>query len=105
MGSHRPLSTLEPNRGFPVVALATRPAPVYRPRMPRQSPLYQTIERFLPEFERTYDQRYAKQYGSCRPIIGEVARSSSAAATCTSASPASAAPTVQHEMFVAFCCR
>ncbi len=48
--------------------------PVYRPRQPRQSPLYRTIERYLPEFERTYDERYAKRYGPWRPIIGEVVR-------------------------------
>jgi len=38
------------------------------------SPLYHLIEPYLPEFERTYDQRYAPRYGSWRPIIGQVAR-------------------------------
>jgi hypothetical protein len=36
-----------------MVSLATNPTPIYRPRQPRQSPLYKTIERYLPEFERT----------------------------------------------------
>ena len=40
----------------------------------RQSPLYQVIERHLPEFERTYNDRYQRRYGAWRPIIGEVAR-------------------------------
>jgi hypothetical protein len=57
-----------------VVCLVAKPAPIYRPRQSRQSPLYKTIERYLPEFERTYDRRYAKQYGPWRSIIGNVAR-------------------------------
>ena len=32
------------------------------------------LKRHLPEFERTYDERYAKHYGPWRPIIGEVVR-------------------------------
>ena len=32
---------------------------IYRPRQPRASPLYQVIERFLPQFEQGYDDRYA----------------------------------------------
>jgi hypothetical protein len=40
-----------------VVCLAAKPAPIYRPRKARQSPLYKTIECYVPEFERTYDER------------------------------------------------
>ena len=50
-----------------MVCLAQKCAAVYRPRRPRQSPLYHTIERYLPEFERTYDERYAKRYGPSWP--------------------------------------
>jgi hypothetical protein len=57
-----------------VVAVSCPTAPIYRPRQPRVSPLYRLIERYLPEFEHTYDQRYAPRYGSWRPIIGHVAR-------------------------------
>ena len=57
-----------------MVCLAAKPVPIYRPRQPRQSPLYKTIERYLPEFERTYDEHYAWRYGPWRPIIGDVAR-------------------------------
>jgi hypothetical protein len=53
-----------------VVAVSCPTAPVYRPRQPRASPPYRLIERYLPEFERTYDQRYAPRYESWRPIIG-----------------------------------
>lgn len=58
-----------------MVCLSPQGTPaVYRPRQPRHSPLYQLIERYSPEFQRTYDERYQQRYGSWRPIIGEVAR-------------------------------
>jgi hypothetical protein len=38
---------------IPVVCLAAKSALIYRPRRPRQAPLYKTIERYLPELERT----------------------------------------------------
>ena len=57
-----------------MVAVSCPTAPVYRPRQPRASPLYWLIERYLPEFERTYDQRYAPRCESWRPIVGHVAR-------------------------------
>jgi hypothetical protein len=57
-----------------VVCLSPQVATVYRPRQPRQSPLYRLIERYYPEFERSYGERYQQRYGTWRPIIGEVAR-------------------------------
>ena len=67
-------SLIEWKAGVPVVCLSPQVATVYRPRQPRQSPLYQLIERYYPEFERSYDERYQQRYGTWRPIIGEVAR-------------------------------
>ena len=77
-----------------------------RPQRARQSPLNRTIERYLPEFERTYAQRYARRYGPWRPIIGHVARRllrcddllhfGFARVRC---------PDCRHEMFVAFSCQ
>ena len=57
-----------------MVCTSSPVAPVYRPRQPRQSPLYRVIERYYPEFERAYDERYAERYGPWRPIVGAVAR-------------------------------
>jgi len=88
-----------------VVCLSPKIATVYRPRQPRQSPLYQIIEHYYPEFERTYDERYHKRYGPWRPIIGEVARKflrcsdlhfGFARVRCTRCG---------YEMFVPFSCR
>ena len=57
-----------------MVCLSPQVATVYRPRQPRQPPPHQLIERYYPEFERSYDERYQQPYGTWRPIIGEVAR-------------------------------
>jgi ribosomal protein S27E len=88
-----------------VVCLAAKPAPIYRPRQPRQSPLYKTIERYLPEFERTYDRRYAKQYGPWRPIIGDVARRFLRCGDLHFGFARVRCPDCRHEMFVAFSCQ
>ena len=47
---------------------------VYRPRHPQQSPFYQLVERFFPQFEAVYEERYQERYGFWRPIIGAVVR-------------------------------
>jgi ribosomal protein S27E len=104
-GRVAPLSALEPKSGVPVVCLAAKPAPIYRPRQPRQSPLYKTIERYLPEFERTYDRRYAKQYGPWRPIIGDVARRFLRCGDLHFGFARVRCPDCRHEMFVAFSCQ
>ena len=31
---------------------------VYRPRHPQQTPFYQLVERFFPQFEAVYEERY-----------------------------------------------
>ena len=71
---HVPGFCSEPKSRGLVVCPSRKIATVYRPRQPRQSPLYQLIERYYPEFERTYDEHYQQRYGPWRPIIGEVAR-------------------------------
>ncbi len=59
---------------MPIVVCTTDASSIYRPRRPRLSPLYQLIETYYPEFQRTYGQRYQQRYGPWRPIIGEVIR-------------------------------
>ena len=45
---------------------------VYRPRHPQQTPFYQLVERFYPQFEAVYAERYQERYGFWRPIIATV---------------------------------
>ena len=42
----------------------------YRPRQPQQTPFYQLVERFYPEFKAVYEERYQERYGFWRAIIG-----------------------------------
>ena len=88
-----------------MVSCAAQHAPVYRPRQPRCSPLYRTIERYFPEFKRTYDLRYAKRYGPWRPIIGEVARRFLRCGDLHFGFARVRCPDCRHEMFVAFSCQ
>ena len=90
-----------------MVALLQKPAPVYRPRRPRQSPLYRIIEQFFPQFEQLYPERYEKRYGFWRPVIGDVVRKflrcgdlhfGFARVRCSGSE-------CGHEMFVPFSCR
>jgi hypothetical protein len=39
---------------------------------PQQTPFYQLVRRFYPQFEAVYQERYQKRYGYWRPIIGTV---------------------------------
>ena len=45
---------------------------VYRPRRPRQSPLWQCLSRHFVAFLEAYEERYQPRYGFLRPIIPEV---------------------------------
>ena len=87
-----------------MVCVSPNVAAVYCPRRPRKSPLYQTIARYLPEFERTYCQRYAKRYGPWRPIISQVARRFLRCGDLHLGFARVRCPDCHHEMFVAFSC-
>ncbi len=87
-----------------MVCSVTQPA-FYRPRRPRESPLYRTIERYLPQFEQTYAQRYAQHYGPWRPIIGQVARRLLRCGDLHLGFARVRCPDCRHEMFVPFSCR
>ena len=57
---------------------------VYHPRQPQQTAFYQLVQRFYPQFEAVYAERYQERYGFWRPtcppkpqrrrIIGTVVR-------------------------------
>ena len=49
-------SLIEWKAGLPVVFLSPQVATFFRPHQPRQSPLYRLIERYYPDFERTYGE-------------------------------------------------
>jgi hypothetical protein len=47
---------------------------VYRPRRPRESPLFQLVERHLEELLRLWPQRFARSHGPLRPVVERVLR-------------------------------
>jgi hypothetical protein len=47
-------------------------SPIYHPRDPFQSPLWNILRNNYDEFKANYDESYEKQYGFFRPVIDEV---------------------------------
>jgi hypothetical protein len=45
---------------------------VYRPRRPKESPLWQCLSGHFDAFQAGYEERYQPRYGFLRPIIPEV---------------------------------
>ena len=84
---------------------SVEPLPLYRPRDPRASRLWQVIDRHFQSFQQVYDARFAAKYGFWRPIV---ARSITAFLKCGDLHEGFArvrCPDCRHEMFVAFSCK
>ena len=47
---------------------------VYRPRRPRESPLYRLVERHIDELLRIWPERFARRHGPLRAVIERVLR-------------------------------
>ena len=47
---------------------------IYRPRRPRDSPLFRLLEQHLQEFLRVYQARFAARHGPLRPVVERVRR-------------------------------
>jgi hypothetical protein len=78
---------------------------VYRPRHPQQSPFYRLVERFYPEFEAVYEERYQERYGFWRPVIGTVVRKSLVCGDLKHGFARVRCPRCGEELFVPFSCR
>ncbi len=87
--------------GCPVAKCAR----VYRPRRPRESPLYRLLDRYYDEFERVYDQRYQKRYGHWRPVISRAVEKFLACGDLREGFARVRCPRCRYEFFVAFSCR
>jgi hypothetical protein len=49
-------------------------ARVYRPRRPRESPLFRLVEQHIEEFLHAYQERFAMAHGPLRPVVERVLR-------------------------------
>ena len=47
---------------------------VYRPRRPRESPLYRLVEQHFEELLRVWPARFVRQHGALRPVVERVLR-------------------------------
>ena len=52
-----------------MVAAVVEPLPLFRPRNPRDSGLWQLLDRHFDAFRRVYEERFAEKYGFWRPIV------------------------------------
>ncbi len=87
--------------GAPCLALQ----PLYKPRVPQNSLLWQLLSTHFDTFERVYDDRFAERYGFWRPRIHT---SVAAYLKCGDLHEGFArvrCPQCKHEMFVAYSCK
>jgi len=78
---------------------------VYRSRHPQESPFYRLVERFFPEFESVYEERYQERYGFWRAIIGTVVRKFLECGDLKHGFARVRCPKCREELFVPFSCR
>src|ERR1035437_10531148 len=45
---------------------------VYTPRRPQASPLFRLVQGHLHRLQTVYDERFAREYGPWRPVVGAV---------------------------------
>ena len=46
---------------------------VYKPRRPQTSPLFRLVSDHLQRLQTVYDECFAREYGSWRPVVAQVA--------------------------------
>ena len=77
----------------------------YHPRQPRHTPFYQLVERFYPQFEAVYAERYQERYGFWRPAIDTAVEKFLECGDLQQGFARVRCPGCAHEFFVAFSCR
>ena len=88
-----------------MVASCSDRLPLYQPRDPEASDLWQLLDQHFDSFRQVYDQRYQAKYGYWRPIVEQ---SVAAFLKCGDLQEGFArvrCPDCKHEMFVAFSCK
>jgi hypothetical protein len=78
---------------------------VYRSRRPQESPFYKLVERFFPQFEAVYQERYQERYGFWRPIIATAVARFLECGDLKQGFARVRCPKCRHEILVAFSCR
>ena len=79
-----------------------QPDSVYRPRQPNKTAFYQLVEKFYPQFEAVYEQRYQERYGFWRPAIARAVEKFLDCGDLQQGFARVRCPKCAHEFFVAF---
>jgi len=77
----------------------------YRPRRPKETPFYQLVEEFYPQFKAVYQERYQECYGFWRPAIDTAVEKFLECGDLQHGFARVRCPDCAHEFFVAFSCR
>jgi Transposase zinc-binding domain len=78
---------------------------VYRPRRPRESPLFRLVERHIEELLRVWPERFLRQHGPLRPVVERVLRAFIACGDVAYGFARLWCPECRRSVLVAFSCR
>ena len=78
---------------------------VYRPRKPKQTPLWKILWDHFEEFEQNYDRCFVKQFGFFRAVIARVVRKYLECGDLHKGFARVRCPNCHHEYLLAFSCR
>ena len=80
-------------------------ADVYHPREPKESALWNLLDRHYENFERYYQERFEREYGFFRPVISEVVHAYLKCGDLKQGFARVRCPQCHHEYLLAFSCR
>ena len=78
---------------------------VYKPRRPQASPLFRLVSDHLHRLQTVYDERFAREYGPWRPVVGDVADKFLACGVLEHGFARIRCDTCAHEYLLAFSCK
>jgi hypothetical protein len=78
---------------------------IYRPRRPKETPLYRLVEQYYPQFRAVYPDRYEPRYGFWRPAIDGAVEKFLECGDVHQGFARVRCPECAYEFFVAFSCR
>ena len=79
--------------------------PIYQPRNPKVSPLYQSILNHFAKFESVYEERYQKRIGVLRDVVREVVYKYLGCGDLRNGFARIKCKECQHEVLLAFSCK
>ena len=80
-------------------------AAVYRPRNPHDAPLWHVLQRHYVDFAVDYEERFAKEYGFLRNVVGDVIGAYLKCGDLKEGFARVRCPNCHHEYLPAFSCR